>query len=110
MNVADVDARPAWDDQQAEELVGATVLIGITRLQADGSDQEQMFGIVRSANARGGFEIALEGSRKGETYWLPPDLRNFFLAPPGEYRLRSTGEVITNPDFTSTWTIQPPTR
>ena len=106
--MTDVGERPAWNDQQAAELVGARVLIGITRLRAYGSEQEQMFGVIRSANARGGFEVALDGSREGETYWLPPDLRNFIPAQAGEYRLRSTGEVVSNPDYTSSWTIQPP--
>ena len=103
----DVGERPAWDERQAASLVGATVLIGITRLRADGSEQEQMFGTIISANARRGFEIAPEGSREGEIYWLPPDHRNFFPAQPGEYRLRSTGEIVTDPTYTSTWTINP---
>lgn len=106
--MSDVGELPAWNDAQAAKLVGATVLIGITRLDASGAEQEQMFGVVRSADARDGFEVLLEGARSGETYWLPPDLRNFVPAPPGEYRLRSTGEVVTDPDYTSTWTIQPP--
>jgi len=40
--------------------------------------------------------------------WLPPDLRAFQDAPPGEYRLRSTGEVVVDPDFISSWTINRP--
>lgn len=103
----DVDQRPAWNEEQAAKLIGAKVLIGITRMRSEGSEQEQMFGVIKSANARDGFEVALDGSRKGQTYWLPPDLRNFSPAEPGEYRLRSTGETVTNPDYTSTWTIQP---
>lgn len=104
----DVGEPPAWDDAKAAKLVGATVLIGITRLDAAGAEQEQMFGVIRSANGRDGFEVALKGTRAGETYWLPPDLRNIDPAAPGEYRLRSTGEVVTNPDYTTTWTIHPP--
>jgi hypothetical protein len=84
---------PAWNEQQASSLVGANMLIGITRVHGDVSETEQVFGVIVSANARRGIEIALAGSRKGETYWLPPDLRNIFPAPPGEYRLRSTGEI-----------------
>jgi len=106
--MSDVGERPAWNDAQAAKLVGATVLIGITRLDTARAEQEQMFGVIRSANAHDGFEVSLKGSRAGETYWLPPDLRNIHPAAPGEYRLRSTGEVVTNPDYTSTWTIHPP--
>ena len=47
--------------------------------------------------------IQLWGS--DETYTLPPDLRNYEPAAPGEYRLRSTGEVVADPDFISNWTI-----
>ncbi|MFX0060574.1 MAG: hypothetical protein ACFFC7_00125 [Candidatus Hermodarchaeota archaeon] len=39
---------------------------------------------------------------------LPPDLSAFQKAEPGDYRLRSTGEVVINPDFTVLWTVQPP--
>ena len=62
---------PSWDDQEASEPVGARVLIGVTHVRADGVEQEQMFGVIKSADARGGFEVALEGSRSGESYWLP---------------------------------------
>lgn len=106
--MTDVDERPAWNDQQAAELVGARLLIGITRLHANGFEQEKMFGVIKSANASGGFEVTLEGLRTGETYWLSPALRNFIPAKTGEYRLRSTGEVVTNADYASSWTIQPP--
>lgn len=105
----DVGERPAWDQTRAAKLVGATVLIGITRLSAAGAGREQMFGVIRSADARKGFEVVLGGSRSGQIYWIPPDLRNFSAARPGEYRLRSTGEVISDPDYISNWTIQPPT-
>ena len=43
-------------------------------------------------------------SRDRARYWnLPPDPSLIQPAPPGEYRMRSTGEVITNPDFITTW-------
>ena len=38
-------------------------------------------------------------------YRLPPELRGIQPAPPGVYRLRSTGEELENPDFLYTWTI-----
>ena len=108
MAAGDRGERPNWNEGQAARLVGATILIGITRMLPHGPVQEQMFGVVRSADSKVGFEIALGGSRSGETYWLPPDLRNFHAAASGDYRLRSTGEIVTNPDFTCTWTIHPP--
>ncbi len=41
----------------------------------------------------------------GGHYDLPPDVRTFEEARPGEYRLRSTGEIVVDPDFTSTWIV-----
>lgn len=109
--VSDVSDAGPWDEAQAERLVGATVLIGLTWLRDDGtSEQEQMFGVVTIADARQGIAIALGGNRAGEAYWLPPDTQHFDAAPPGEYRLRSTGEIVVDPDFTSTWSIGPPER
>ncbi len=102
------DQRPRWDEDDAQGLVGSTVIIGITRLLADGPVQEQMHGRISAAEEGRGVAIELTGTRSGEVYWLPPDLRNFSSAAPGEYRLRSTGEVVVNPDYISTWTIEPP--
>ncbi len=55
------DGRPEWKEEIAAKLMGSTVLIGITRLGPDGPKQEQMFGVVISANSRRGFEIELGG-------------------------------------------------
>lgn len=104
----DDQERPSWNALAAEAMVGKLVIVGITRMTADGPEQEQMFGVVKSADATKGFELQLQGTREGETYRLPPHAQNFFPAPPGEYRLRSTGEVVVDPDYTSTWTLYPP--
>ena len=97
--------RPAWDAKLAEAMIGARVLIGLTRRSAEGDRLEQMYGTIVSAHPSKGFAVELAGTRSGETYHLPPDLRGFFKAPPGEYRLRSTQEVVIDPEFTSSWTI-----
>jgi hypothetical protein len=39
---------------------------------------------------------------------VAPDLRGIQEAPPGVYRLRSTGEEVHDPDFFYTWTITRP--
>jgi hypothetical protein len=92
----------------AERLNGATVLVGITYNEPTGDRLEQFYGTVMSADPEQGITLRLEGSRLGETYYLPPDLRAFFAARPGSYRLRSTGEEVVNPDYTATWSITPP--
>jgi hypothetical protein len=61
-----------------------------------------------SVDPEAGIMLRLSGSRSGDVYTLPPDLRAFFPAPPGSYRLRETGEVVVDPDYTATWNITPP--
>lgn len=91
-------------DDRLAALVGGVVLIGLT-FRGDGEDrQEQLHGLIVGAD-RTGVQIALEGERDGETYNLPPDPTHFQPARPGEYRLRSTGEVIVDPDYLTTWTV-----
>ena len=104
------DVRPPWDSALALSFVAKRVLIGVT--YCDHNDvfieQKQMHGTIIKAEAERGFAVRLEGEREGEVYWLPPDLRAFQDARPGEYRLRSTGEVVVDPDFISNWTINRP--
>lgn len=99
---------PAWDVQRAESLDGATVLVGITFVSPEGDEQSQFYGTVMDVSPVDGITLRLEGQRSGETYTLPPDLDAFEPAAPGEYRLRSTGEVLIDPDFTTSWTINAP--
>lgn len=61
-----------------------------------------------SAHERQGFAVELKGKRKGEIFWLPPDVGPFQDAKPGEYKLRSTGEVVVDPDLLATWTVNNP--
>jgi hypothetical protein len=100
--------RPA-DDVAIElnELVGTHVLVGLTiEDQATGETRlSQLHGAVTAVDPKKGILLELAGKRSGETYTLPPDTRSFSRAPAGEYRLRETGEVVTNPDFLTTWTV-----
>jgi len=96
---------PAWDDAFGAALIGKRVLVGITRQTATGLLQEQVFGTVETADAHG-IELVLGGTRFGERFGLPPDPRAFQAAAPGSYRLRSTGETLTDPDVTAMWTIE----
>jgi len=103
----EIEQKPNFDKERAKDMVGKRILVGLTYYNNDGVfiEQKQMHGKIVSANERKGFAIELEGSRKGETYWLPPDLRGFQDAKPGEYRERSTGEIIIDPDMIGTWDI-----
>lgn len=104
--------KPVWDQDEADFLIGKYVLIGITQVAADGTvkSQEQLHGRVTKAEQTVGITIACEGTRVGETYVVPPHPQSFQMASPGRYALRSTGEVIENPDMTTSWTIQEPAK
>jgi len=104
------DGRPEWDEEFAQGLIGASVLIGITIVDAGGKvdSQIQLFGVVTEATHDIGVVLALKGEQEGESYTLPPDLRAFQPAAPGSYRLRSTGVTIENPDYTTSWTLTKP--
>ena len=103
----DIESRPIWDENFAGELIGKLLLVGLTHCNSDGSvdRQEQLFGIVESTDQNSGILLNLKGTRAGCRYNLPPDLRSCFKAASGNYRLRSTSEVVTNPDFTVTFSV-----
>jgi hypothetical protein len=99
---------PEWN-----ELIGKTVLLGLTFTDADGElrEQTQRHGVVEVADADQGIAIRLVAPGQSwdrDLYWVPPDLSAFAEAAPGAYRLRATGETVVDPDFTSTWEIRAP--
>ena len=101
-----------WDEELAETLRGAYVLIGVTYQSASGEieSRAQMHGRISVVDRERGILIALEGARAGDSFHLPPSLASFHAAAPGEYRLKSTGEVVVDPDYTSSWTITRPAK
>src|SRR5690242_16542495 len=95
------------------ELVGKTVLLGLTFADAEGNviSRTQRHGVIEFADPERGIAARLVGpgqSWDGELYQLPPDPSVFSEAAPGAYRLRSTGETIVDPDFTASWEIRSP--
>ena len=85
------------------DLPGKTVLIGLTYYTADHAfiEQKQYWGTVTESSEK----RILVRRGNGEILNIPPDLSSTRVAPPGEYRLRSTGEIVVNPDYLMTWTI-----
>jgi hypothetical protein len=107
------DGRPEWNEDRASALVGKYALIGLTFVDQDENviSQVQRHGRILEADASRGIAVRLVAHGQhwdGEMYRLPPDLSAFVDAPPGEYRLRSTGEVVVDPDVTASWTIKSP--
>ena len=105
--MSDLDERPVWDENIAKGVVGKVLLVGLTYLEADGNliEQQQFFGTVVSADSRKGILLSLKGQRAGEQFKLPPDTRAIEIAAAGEYRLRATGEVVIDPDFSALFSI-----
>lgn len=86
-----------------DALLNKRILVGITYYTKDDEiiERVQFWGTVIRADERT-IEIALPN---GEIKTLPPDLRSTSAAPPGEYRLRTTGEIVENPDYLSVWNV-----
>jgi hypothetical protein len=105
----DIEDEHPWNAALASTLPGQLVLVGLAYFEVDAEEpfeQQQLFGRVVSADEGRGIRLALEGRRAGEEFILPPDTRSFHQPGPGEYRLRTTGEVVINPDFTVTFSIR----
>jgi hypothetical protein len=102
------DDKRDWDASLADEMIGAVVVVGITYDEPEGPRMVQFYGVIEAAAPEAGVMVRLSGSREGERCRLPPDLRAFARASPGEYRLRSTGEIVADPDYLCTWRVTPP--
>ena len=87
-----------------DSLLNKVLLIGITVL--DDNDelitQIQVYGPVIRSNADG---IVIRRNQTQSEFTIPPDFDNVFEAQPGEYKLRSTGETVVDPDYLSSWTV-----
>jgi hypothetical protein len=87
------------------EMIGKKLLVGITYLGVEGNPERsvEFAGVVKSVDP-----LVYVDAGTGEPFTLPPEPDAFDEARPGEYRLRSTGEVVTDPDFVTSWTVSPP--
>ena len=88
------------------QLIGKTLLVGITYLDSDGrvDRQIQFAGIVVAVEPLVTIERGTE-----KPFTLPPAVDNFFeVGTPATYHLRSTGEVVVDPDFVTTWEVHSP--
>jgi hypothetical protein len=97
-------------DTNGEDLVrflGKSLLVGITRCDMSGNpvSQEQFHGTIKRISRQEGLVLLLAGTDTERS--LPPEVSLLETANPGEYRLRTTGEVVMNPDFTATWSVYP---
>jgi len=96
------------DPKNVEKYLGKRLLVGITYKKHDGTliEQKQLHGTIVRINDNEGIVLRLHGS--DEEFRLPPHFESLEPAVSREYRLRSTGELVIDPDFVATWTVTKP--
>jgi hypothetical protein len=87
------------------EMIGRKLLVGIAYLGTKGHPEQsiELAGIVTSVDP-----LVPVDRGTGEPFTLPPEPDAFDPARPAEYRLRSTSEVVADPDFVTSWTLGRP--
>jgi hypothetical protein len=92
-----------WKQLQ-EFLKGKTFLIGLTFVDQHGKliEQYQTHGMVLALTDEGLFKIERSD---GSIFQMPYDKDTIGTAKKGEYRERSTGVIVKDPDFIMTWEI-----
>lgn len=85
-------------------LKGKVFLIGLTFIDEDGNiiEQYQTSGIVDRLTDKRFLRFQ---RNDGSVFQLPYDKSSIKEAAKGEYTEKSTGNVIINPDYITTWTI-----
>ena len=92
--------------KQIAEITQPTTARAQTYLRPDG-------GIASRFEFHGTVERVGEGvvevrrADNGDIFTLPAGSEAYEPAPPGEYRLKTTGEVVVDPDFTCVMTVHP---
>ncbi len=89
-----------------KELIGKTVLVGITHVDSKGRKlgNSQYFGTVVKADPKEGVILARHGVQDFSP--LPPFPEQYIPAKKGIYTLQSNGMKIKDPDYTCTWRLK----
>ena len=96
-----------WDNAK-ENLLGTITVVEIQHLDATGvlMKHDHVYGRVIVADQEHGIRIEVLGQTfNGKMMILPAQLDSFTRPRPGSYKLRSTGEVVTDPHWFTTWMI-----
>ena len=103
----DLDAYLLTHLPQYDDYVGKYLLMSLTYLDDVGTveHKSQRHGIITRVNEA---IIAVERQDTGEEFTLPADLSALTVAAPGEYHLKPSGDVVTNPDYLVIYTIGGP--
>jgi hypothetical protein len=70
------------------------------------TEKKQFWGIITAISTKRGIEVT--NPKANITFYLPPDLACLYPAQKGKYTLKSSGEIIEDPDFYTTWTSTKP--
>jgi len=102
----ETENRQLFDAKRAKHVVGKLILIGLTYIDNKGhiTKQKQIYGKIISID-KSKISIGLQGTHQGELFNLPPDIPTLKEAQLGDYHLRETGEIVTNPDLLVTYDI-----
>lgn len=86
-----------------KSIIGKKILVGITYMDKKGNviKMAQYVGKIIEADESKG--IVIEEYNSKEILAVPPQLSAIKVAEPGEYKLKSTGEIVKNPDLLTTW-------
>ncbi|MFM0045461.1 hypothetical protein PQQ99_15480 [Paraburkholderia sediminicola] len=97
--------RPDFNKKLATSIIGKRLLVGLTYINHNNETtaNKQFHGEVIRADQEAGIVLRLHGSET--EFYLPADTSPIEPAPPGDYRLQSSGEVVVNPDFLCTYEI-----
>ncbi|MCW9047438.1 MAG: hypothetical protein OQK46_05105 [Gammaproteobacteria bacterium] len=97
-----------FDPEQAEKMIGKTVLVSLTCMNDFGDLDafEQFSGPILRINNDDGLVVQRKDT--DEEFSLPPDLDHYQAAKPGDYKLAESDVIVTNPDFVVEWDIYPP--
>lgn len=83
--------------------IGKHLLFGITYLDHEGNELSRFQGHGTIVGVEPLITVRLHGTN--EEFTLPPEVDE---AEPGEYRIRSTGEIIVDPDLLARWMVRAP--
>lgn len=89
-------------------LIGKHLLIGLSFYDKDDKLEslvEHDGPIIAASREQG---IVIRRSDTGEKFAIPPALDHLSEAQPADYKLRSTGRVVSRPDLLATFDIYPP--
>ncbi|WP_139042153.1 hypothetical protein [endosymbiont of Riftia pachyptila] len=90
--------------EEINSLINKVLLVGITLIDKDNNvlKQIQVHGNIVRVSSDG---ISIINNNTNKEFTIPADFENITEASPGEYKLRSTGEVVIDPDYISSWTV-----